>query len=89
VEILAGAAVAAALAVAAGAALAVAAAGAAVAVGVEVSGVAVVAAGADVDETGKFFIYVLSLTKEALRRKCRCFEAPEILLTLHRSGAGA
>jgi hypothetical protein len=66
--------------------------GAAVAAaGVEASGVgvAVVAAGADVDETGSFFIYLLSLAKEALRRKCRCFEAREILPTSHWSGAGA
>ena len=46
------------------------------------------AAGADVDETGSFFLYLLSLAKEALRRTCRCFEALEILLTLHWSGAG-
>ena len=70
---------------------AVAAASAVAGVGVEASevGAAVVAAGADVDETGSFFIYLLSLAKEALRRKCRCFEAREILPTSHRSGAGA
>jgi hypothetical protein len=64
--------------------------GAAVAAaGVEASGAAVAAAGADVDETGSFFLYLLSLAKEALRRTCRCFEAREIVLTLHRSDAGA
>jgi hypothetical protein len=54
---------------------------------VEASGAAVAAA--DVDETGSFFLYLLSLAKEALRRTCRCFEAREIVLTLHRSDAGA
>jgi hypothetical protein len=60
------------------------------AAGVGASGAAAVAAaGAGVDETGSSFIYLLSLAKEALRRKCRCCEAREILLTLHRSDAGA
>jgi hypothetical protein len=72
------------------AALAVAAeAGAAVAAeaGASVEA-AVAAAGADVDETGECFIYILSLAKEALRRTCRWFEARKILPTVHRSGAG-
>jgi hypothetical protein len=48
------------------------------------------AAGAGVDiEAGLFFIYLLSLAKGDLRRKCGCFEAPKFLLTLHRSGTGA
>src|SRR5262245_16688787 len=40
---------------------------------------------AGVDEAGAFFIYLLSLVKGALRRACRCFEAPEILPTSHRA----
>jgi len=47
------------------------------------------AVGAGVDEAGSFFIYLLSLATGALRRKYRCVEAPEILSTSHRSGAGA
>src|SRR5262245_56541772 len=75
----AGAAVGEALAAAAGAAVGEALAAAAVEAAVE----------ADVDETGSFFIDVFSLTTGALRRKCRCFEAAEILPTSHRSGADA
>jgi hypothetical protein len=45
--------------------------------------------GAGVDEAGSFLIYLLSLTRGALRRKCRCVETPEILPTAYRSGAGA
>jgi hypothetical protein len=62
---------------------------AAVAAGASVAVEAAVAAvGAGV-EAGSCFIYLLSLTKGALRRKCTWFEAPEILPTSHRAGAGA
>ena len=47
------------------------------------------AAGADGDETGAFFISLLSLVKEALRRICRCCKTREMLLPAPRSGAGA
>ena len=53
------------------------------------AGAAAVAAGAGGGDAGMVFIYPFSLAKEALRRKCRCVEAPEMLLTSHRSGAGA
>jgi hypothetical protein len=64
----------------------VAASVAAAAVGVVAAAAAAVAAGGD---AGRVFISPFSLAKEALRRKCRCVEAPEILLTSHWSGAGA
>jgi hypothetical protein len=66
----------------------VAAAGASgvVAVAAGASGVVAVAAGAGGGDAGRVCISLFSLAKEALRRKCRCVEAPEMLLTLHQLG---
>jgi hypothetical protein len=63
-------------------------AGALAVVGASAVGAAVAAVEAGGGDAGMVFIHPCSLAEEALRRKCRCFVAPEILLASHRSGAG-
>ena len=73
----------------AGASAVVAASGEAAGAVVAASGAAAGAVAADGEETGACVLEELALAKEALRRTCRWCETRTMVLTVHRSGAGA